>query len=185
MSHQSGNLSMEKDGSDLENPSFVGLGLIGVKMWIRDFQRETIDWKPQTDKFLLAICLSGEMSNHLICLEKCMFFTAVLNRVLVIPSSKVDYQYNRVLYIDHINQCLGRKVVMRFEESSDIKKNHLRIDWFICYFSLRSNVLWMRIMLRSWRGWESQWGSLSPLGSRMWRSLIRGQFRRCSSKVLI
>ncbi|PKI44402.1 hypothetical protein CRG98_035205 [Punica granatum] len=76
------------------------------------------------------------MSNHLICLEKHMFFAALLNRVLVIPSSKVDYQYNRVLDIDHINQCLGRKVVMTFEDFSDIKKNHLHIDRFICYFSL-------------------------------------------------
>ncbi|KAK7275483.1 hypothetical protein RIF29_16602 [Crotalaria pallida] len=99
-------------------------------------QRRTIEWNPKKDKFLLAICVSGQMSNHLICLEKHMFFAAVLNRVLVIPSSKVDYQYDRVIDIDHINKCLGRKVVISFEEFSSIKKDHVHIDKFLCYFSL-------------------------------------------------
>ncbi|KAJ1390775.1 GDP-fucose protein O-fucosyltransferase [Sesbania bispinosa] len=71
-------------------------------------QRRTIEWKPKAGKYLLAICVSGQMSNHLICLEKHMFFAALLNRVLVIPSSKVDYEYDRVLDIDHINKCMGK-----------------------------------------------------------------------------
>ncbi|XP_020959885.1 uncharacterized protein LOC107646648 [Arachis ipaensis] len=76
------------------------------------------------------------MSNHLICLEKHMLFAALLKRVLVIPSSKVDYQYDRVLDIDHINKCFGRKVVISFEEFSSVRKNHMHIDKFLCYFSL-------------------------------------------------
>ncbi|XP_061356817.1 O-fucosyltransferase 36-like [Gastrolobium bilobum] len=103
-------------------------------------RRRTIEWKPKADKFLLAVCVSGQMSNHLICLEKHMFFAALLNRVLVIPSSKVDYQYDRVLDIDHINRCLGMgtkaKVVVSFEEFASIKKHHMHIDKFLCYFSL-------------------------------------------------
>ncbi|XP_058226950.1 O-fucosyltransferase 36-like [Rhododendron vialii] len=99
-------------------------------------ERKTIEWKPRSDKYLFAICVSGQMSNHLICLEKHMFFAALLNRVLVIPSSKVDYEFNRVLDIDHINKCLGRKAVVTFEEFSEAKKKHLHIDKFVCYFSL-------------------------------------------------
>ncbi|XP_015968284.1 O-fucosyltransferase 36 [Arachis duranensis] len=99
-------------------------------------ERKTIEWKPKAGKFLLAICVSGQMSNHLICLEKHMLFAALLKRVLVIPSSKVDYQYDRVLDIDHINKCLGRKMVISFEEFSSVRKNHMRIDKFLCYFSL-------------------------------------------------
>ncbi|KAI3727392.1 hypothetical protein L1987_67206 [Smallanthus sonchifolius] len=98
--------------------------------------RRTIEWKPKQDKYLFAICASGQMSNHLICLEKHMFFAAVLNRVLVIPSAKVDYEFNRVLDIDHINKCLGREVVVTFEEFAERKKNHLHIDKVLCYFSL-------------------------------------------------
>lgn len=135
--HQSGNLSLETGGSDFGSPNFGDFGWDRCKKVDQRFsERKTIEWKPKSDKYLFAICLSGQMSNHLICLEKHMFFAAVLNRILVIPSSKVDYQYSRVLDINHINQCLGRKVVMTFEEFSNIKKNHLHIDQFICYFSL-------------------------------------------------
>lgn len=98
-------------------------------------ERKTIEWKPKSNKYLFAICVSGQMSNHLICLEKHMFFAAILNRVLVIPSSKVDYAFHKVLDIIHINRCLGRKVVVTFEEFAENKKNHLHIDKFICYFS--------------------------------------------------
>ena len=59
-------------------------------------KRRTLEWKPRPNKYLFAIFLLGQMSNHLICLEKHMFFADLLNRVLVIPSSKFDYQYDRV-----------------------------------------------------------------------------------------
>ncbi|KAJ4879404.1 O-fucosyltransferase family protein [Raphanus sativus] len=95
-------------------------------------ERRTIEWKPRPDKFLFAICLSGQMSNHLICLEKHMFFAALLDRVLVIPSPKFDYQYDRVIDIDRINTCLGRTVVVSFDQ---FKNKTARIDRFICYFS--------------------------------------------------
>ncbi|XP_013603132.1 PREDICTED: uncharacterized protein LOC106310444 [Brassica oleracea var. oleracea] len=96
-------------------------------------RRRTIGWKPREDKFLFAICLSGQMSNHLICLEKHMFFAALLDRVLVIPSPKFDYQYDRVIDVDRINTCLGRTVVVSFDQFKEKKK--ARIDRFICYFS--------------------------------------------------
>uniref|UniRef100_A0A1D1ZFC4 GDP-fucose protein O-fucosyltransferase 2 n=1 Tax=Anthurium amnicola TaxID=1678845 RepID=A0A1D1ZFC4_9ARAE len=95
--------------------------------------RRTIEWKPNKDRFLLAICVSGQMSNHLICLQKHMFFAALLDRMLVLPSPKFDYQYDRVIDIDHVNKCFGRKVVISFEEFSATKKNKLQIDRFICY----------------------------------------------------
>ncbi|KAH7858973.1 hypothetical protein Vadar_030008 [Vaccinium darrowii] len=99
-------------------------------------ERKTIEWNPRPDKYLFAICLSGQMSNHLICLEKHMFFAALLNRILVIPSPKVDYQFDRVLDIDRINKCVGRKVVVTFDEFAEAMKNHFHIDKFMCYFSL-------------------------------------------------
>lgn len=99
--------------------------------------RKTIQWKPRRDKFLFAICLSGQMSNHLICLEKHMFFAALLKRTLVIPSHRFDYHYSRIIDIDRINRCLGRTVVVSFEEfwKSRKKHHHVHIGRFICYFS--------------------------------------------------
>lgn len=102
----------------------------------RSSERRTIEWKPSSNKYLFAICVSGQMSNRLICLEKHMFFAALLDRVLVIPSPKVDYEFKKILDIEHINKCLGRKVVVTFEEFAEIKKNNLHVDKILCYFSL-------------------------------------------------
>lgn len=67
-----------------------------------------------------------------------MLFAALLNRVLVIPSSKVDYEYERVLDIEHINKCMATKVkvVISFHEFSSIKKHHMQVHKLLCYFSL-------------------------------------------------
>ncbi|KAF6153972.1 hypothetical protein GIB67_041238 [Kingdonia uniflora] len=134
-SHRVGNVSnLAVDGN-------AGMGLGGYsgnqcRKVARVLEKRTLEWNPKKNKYLFAICVSGQMSNHLICLEKHMFFAAVLNRILVIPSSKVDYPYNRVLDIIHINTCFERKVVISFEEFSEIKKNHIHIDKLICYVSL-------------------------------------------------
>ncbi|XP_038899988.1 O-fucosyltransferase 36-like [Benincasa hispida] len=131
--YQSGNSSNEvkDDGLDLVGSGFDRCRKVDQEV----SNRRTIEWNPKSNKFLFAICASGQMSNHLICLEKHMFFAAILNRVLVIPSSKVDYQYSRVLDVDHVNNCLGRKVVISFDEFSEIQKKRLQIDKFFCYFS--------------------------------------------------
>ncbi|XP_050383790.1 O-fucosyltransferase 36 [Argentina anserina] len=125
--HSSGN------SSDLRDPSLGGdrCGVVDQRF----SERRTIEWKPESNKYLLAICVSGQTSNHLICLEKHMLFAALLNRVLVIPSPKIDYQYSTVLDIEHINKCVGRKVVVSFEELAEEKRNHIHIDRFMCYFS--------------------------------------------------
>ncbi|XP_073005471.1 O-fucosyltransferase 36-like [Typha latifolia] len=133
-SHRFGNITSEplddSAGADLPHSAVDVCRKID-----RPTGRRTIEWKPKKDKFLFAICLSGQMSNHLICLEKHMLFAALLDRVLVLPSTKFDYQYDRVLDINHINECFGRKVVMPFEEFSEVKKNKMQIDGFICYMA--------------------------------------------------
>ncbi|KAL5062540.1 hypothetical protein RYX36_024277 [Vicia faba] len=135
-------LNTHKTGKNVVDPEF-NFGSFDVGNYDRCrtvdqnlSQRKTIEWNPKEGKFLVAICVSGQMSNHLICLEKHMFFAALLNRVLVIPSSKADFQYDRVVDIDHINKCLGKKVVISFDEFANVKKGHLHIDKFLCYFAL-------------------------------------------------
>lgn len=121
----------------LRVPLLAVMVMIGVERLIRSCLRgKQLSGNRDRISTWFAICVSGQMSNHLICLEKHMFFAALLNRVLVIPSTKVDYEFHRVLDIDHINKCLGRKAVVTFEEFSEAKKKHLHIDKFVCYFSL-------------------------------------------------
>uniref|UniRef100_A0A7C8YTG9 Peptide-O-fucosyltransferase n=1 Tax=Opuntia streptacantha TaxID=393608 RepID=A0A7C8YTG9_OPUST len=134
--HKTGNVSELGDGSG--DSLGGGIDMCG-KVDQKKSERRTIEWNPRSDRYLLAICLSGQMSNHLICLEKHMFFAAVLGRILVIPSHKIDFEFTRVLDIDHINKCLGRKVVVTFEEFSEAKRKDLRIDKFICFFSQPQN----------------------------------------------
>uniref|UniRef100_A0A7N0TYR1 O-fucosyltransferase family protein n=1 Tax=Kalanchoe fedtschenkoi TaxID=63787 RepID=A0A7N0TYR1_KALFE len=131
--HQMGNVSDLGDGV-VADPSFSGYDSC-PKVDHRLWERRRIEWQPRLDKYLFAVCVSGQMSNHLICLEKHMFFAALLERVLVIPSLKVDYEFDRVIDVDHINKCLGRKVVVTFEEFAELKKNHMKINKFVCYFS--------------------------------------------------
>ncbi|KAK1288384.1 hypothetical protein QJS10_CPB19g01995 [Acorus calamus] len=125
-SHQLGNTSALTDDN-------VGLGTCRKANKIE--RQRTIEWKPKKDRYLFAICLSGQMSNHLICLEKHMFFAALLGRVLVLPSPKFDYEYDQVIDIQHINNCFGTTVVLTFEEFAKQRKHKMQIDRFICYVS--------------------------------------------------
>ncbi|CAN6219311.1 unnamed protein product [Urochloa humidicola] len=124
--HRSGAGNVTEDGLDLDLP------VAGCRRRELLSNRRTIEWNPNKDRFLFAICLSGQMSNHLICLEKHMFMAALLGRTLVVPSLKVDYQYDKVLDIHHINDCIGRKVVITYEEFVE-KRKKVSIDQFICY----------------------------------------------------
>ncbi|OEL13893.1 hypothetical protein BAE44_0025088 [Dichanthelium oligosanthes] len=124
--HRSGAGNATEDGLDLDLP------VAGCRRKELPADRRTIEWNPKKDRFLFAICLSGQMSNHLICLEKHMFIAALLGRTLVVPSQKVDYQYDRVLDINHINDCIGRKVVITYEEFVE-KRKKVSIDQLICY----------------------------------------------------
>ncbi|KAF8664556.1 hypothetical protein HU200_054738 [Digitaria exilis] len=125
-SHHSGVSNATEDALDLDLPA------AGCRRRELPAGRRTIEWNPKKDRFLFAICLSGQMSNHLICLEKHMFMAAVLGRILVVPSPKVDYPYDRVLDINNINDCIGRKVVITYEEFVE-KRKKVSIDQFICY----------------------------------------------------
>ncbi|GJN32821.1 hypothetical protein PR202_gb21352 [Eleusine coracana subsp. coracana] len=124
--HRSGTGNATEDELDLDLP------VAGCKRTELPANRRTIEWNPKKDRYLFAICLSGQMSNHLICLEKHMFMAALLGRILVVPSQKVDYHYDNVLDINHINDCIGRKVVISYEEFTE-KRKKVSIDQFICY----------------------------------------------------
>jgi len=59
-----------------------------------------------------------------------------------LASSKVDYQYDRVVDIDHINKCLGKKVVIYFFMNFRmLRRVPLHIDKFLCYFHYQKKFL--------------------------------------------
>ena len=50
----------------------------------------------------------------------------------------MDYEYERVLDVEHMNKCIGGKVkaVISFQEFSSMRKNGKHEGKFLCYFSL-------------------------------------------------
>lgn len=133
LSHRVGVGNASELTDDNVGPAFDSFGVDTCRRVEPAVRNRMIEWKPKPNRYLFAICLSGQMSNHLICLEKHMFFAALLDRVLVFPSPKFDYLYDRVIDIKQINECFGRKVVVSFEEFYEIKKHHTHIDRLICY----------------------------------------------------
>ncbi|KAJ7531183.1 hypothetical protein O6H91_14G035400 [Diphasiastrum complanatum] len=96
-------------------------------------KRDGVAWRPSGNRYLLAICTSGQMSNHQICIEKHMFFAALLNRTLVLPSFKVDYNYQHFLDLAHVQRCLGNGTVISFEDFLAMKQGHVHVDLLLCY----------------------------------------------------
>eukprot|EP00250_Pteridium_aquilinum_P022915 c25904_g1_i1 orf=218-1690(+) len=91
-------------------------------------------WKPKHDRFLFAVCTSGQFSNHLICIEKHMFIAALLGRTLILPSPDFDYNYERVLNVSHIQNCVGgNNTVMTFNEFLHNHNGRLHVNRFLCY----------------------------------------------------
>lgn len=95
--------------------------------------KKGLAWQPKPHKYLFAVCNSGQFSNHLICIEKHIFIAALLGRTLILPSPSVDYNYERVLNISHMQNCLGgNDTVITFKEFSS-RHGHVHVDRFLCY----------------------------------------------------
>ena len=45
-------------------------------------------WEPSPHRYLLALCVFGRTSNHLLCLRRYTAFAALLNRTLIVPVVK-------------------------------------------------------------------------------------------------
>ncbi|KAG0484074.1 hypothetical protein HPP92_012158 [Vanilla planifolia] len=132
--HRDGNASVEAVDDNADADIF-GTEVNVCRKVKSPVDRRTVEWVPKKDRFLFAICVSGQMSNHLICLEKHMLIAALLGRVLVFPSHKLDYNYSQVLDINHINECLDREVVISYDNFVGNMKNKLKIDKFLCYIA--------------------------------------------------
>lgn len=66
----------------------------------------SLEWNPQPDKYLLAWCLMGQLTNRIICHEKFMLIGALLNRTLIWPQDDFQFNYTSALDIPRIKRCL-------------------------------------------------------------------------------
>lgn len=82
---------------------------------------------------MVLICDSGQVTNHLICLRKHMYIAALLNRTLVLPPRTLDYQYEHLLDIAHLQHCLGNSTIIPFEAFRHENNHQLHIDKLVCF----------------------------------------------------
>lgn len=94
-------------------------------------------WQSQRrDRYLVLICDSGQVTNHLICLHKHMYMAALLNRTLVLPPGSLDYKYEHLLDIAHLQHCLGNSSIITFtafEQAGGKNHHRLHIDKLLCF----------------------------------------------------
>ncbi|KAI7727146.1 hypothetical protein M8C21_026671 [Ambrosia artemisiifolia] len=98
-------------------------------------------------------------------------------RVLVIPSAKVDYEFNRVLDIDHINKCLGRLVVVTFVDVVEVVVMVVEVVGILQRETGRESVCgWVVILLRILISYKRSlhFGIRIPINSSKSRFVSRG-----------
>lgn len=78
-------------------------------------EEELISWQPQPDKYLLAVCRFGEISNQVVCMTRYFAAAVVLNRTLVIPphsftptaGTRYNWTWDLALDIAAARRCVG------------------------------------------------------------------------------
>lgn len=103
--------------------------LLSTKLW-------TTEWIPEDDRFLMAYCQSGRLSNRVLCILNALNFAAVLNRTLLITMDQnvILYHYDRHLIFDiaFFRSCYGSRVVMTVEEYRQIYGDDVIVDQVVC-----------------------------------------------------
>ncbi|GJP61859.1 hypothetical protein CLOP_g18979 [Closterium sp. NIES-67] len=66
---------------------------------VRDMARKngTLEWNPKPQRYLIAMCSGGQLSNRLACVRQSMLDAALMNRTLVFPTQGIDYDYEALL----------------------------------------------------------------------------------------
>lgn len=93
-------------------------------------------WEPQPDRFLMAYCQLGRVSNRVLCFLNAIKVASVLNRTLLITMDPryLLHHYDRHLMmdIDHVRLCYGNNTIMTVQEYRDVYKTNVVIDQVLC-----------------------------------------------------
>ncbi|CAI5483774.1 unnamed protein product [Closterium sp. Yama58-4] len=112
------------------------------------FAPSKLTWHPHPDRYLLAVCVRGQVNNRIGCLYRHLILAALLNRTLLVParlpsltpllcqrgaSGRVCPSYPLPLFWDlnHTRRCLGAASVIRSDEFAarfgrPVEVNHMR-----------------------------------------------------------
>ncbi|CAI7900663.1 unnamed protein product, partial [Closterium sp. NIES-53] len=93
----------------------------------------TIHWNPKPQRYLIALCSGGQLSNRLACLRQSMLDAALMNRTLVIPTQGIDYDYEALLDLGAFDECMGRGRVITFSAYNASVRGRVRVGRYICH----------------------------------------------------
>ncbi|CAI5513328.1 unnamed protein product, partial [Closterium sp. Naga37s-1] len=93
----------------------------------------TIHWNPKPQRYLIALCSGGQLSNRLACLRQSMLNAALMNRTLVIPTQGIDYDYEALLDLGAFDECMGRGRVITFSAYNASVRGRVRVGRYICH----------------------------------------------------
>ncbi|CAI5967298.1 unnamed protein product [Closterium sp. NIES-65] len=102
---------------------------------VRDLARKngTLQWNPKPQRYLIAMCSGGQLSNRLACVRQSMLDAALMNRTLVFPTHGIDYNYDALLDMGAFDECFGPNRVVSFAAYNESVKGRVRVGRFICH----------------------------------------------------
>lgn len=106
-------------------------------------ERDLINWVPQPDRYLLAACHSGQLSNQIMCMMNGITYAAVLNRTFVVPyksfargfgqDSRFGWTWDLALDIPRAQECLGANAVVPLAELAARAGGTVAVDALMCF----------------------------------------------------
>ncbi|GJP56104.1 hypothetical protein CLOM_g15160 [Closterium sp. NIES-68] len=101
-------------------------------------------WEPREDRYLLALCFYGRLSNQEVCMRSYLIFAALLNRTLLVPDpgfahhfqTWYRWRWSLIFDIPHLRACLadayGNNTVLTVEELVSRTNQNVTVDHIAC-----------------------------------------------------
>ncbi|CAI5503657.1 unnamed protein product [Closterium sp. Naga37s-1] len=92
-------------------------------------------WSPDGRKYLLALCSTGGMSNHLFCLREFALMAGALNRTLVVPMGphELTLPLSLVFDVPFLRACYGPKTALTLDEYKQfVGRGSMEVTHVLC-----------------------------------------------------
>ncbi|CAI7930149.1 unnamed protein product, partial [Closterium sp. NIES-54] len=92
-------------------------------------------WSPDGRKYLLALCSTGGMSNHLFCLREFALLAGALNRTLVVPMGphELTLPLSLVFDVPFLRACYGPKTALTLDEYKQfVGRGSMEVTHMLC-----------------------------------------------------
>ncbi|CAI5501152.1 unnamed protein product [Closterium sp. Naga37s-1] len=92
-------------------------------------------WSPDGRKYLLALCSTGGMSNHLFCLREFALLAGALNRTLVVPMGphELTLPLSLVFDVPFLRACYGPKTALTLDKYKQfVGRGSMEVTHVLC-----------------------------------------------------